>query len=104
MMRIPAELEKKMKLWREGHIAMPKEYIEFHEKEAKKSLESDLAGFTIHRVYQAGDGWGDGMQFTHVIIEDKNGELSKIKWSDSGHWYKHMPSGGWGLWKLTKAA
>ncbi len=101
--RIPAEIESKMKGWRIGYNALPPEYIQWHKERAEDSLKTEFSGYTVHRVYMANDGWGDGMKFLHVIVE-KNEKLMKLKWSDSQRWYERCPSGGWGLFNVAKAA
>lgn len=101
MIRTPKELEEKMKLWRKGLVPLPQDYIAFHESAARKSIENDFAGYTVHKTFMDNDGWGDGMQFLHAIIEDKKtGKLEKIKWADGGNWYIDCHP-GWGLWMVV---
>lgn len=101
--KIPESIEKKMRMWRRGVISIPQEYIQFHKDLAEKALKEMPSIVTVHRTYMADDGWLDGMQFLHAIIETGRGKLHKIKWCDSQHFMEEMPSGGWGLFRVEKS-
>lgn len=101
--RVPDEIEKKLKLWRKGLISIRDTgYIEFRQEQAEAALEElKTMGWRVVESKLVDDGWLDGMKFVQAILESTkrgpdHGDLVKIKWSDSGCWYKHV--GGWALW------
>lgn len=93
---VPAAIEKKMKAWRGGWGEFPQEYIQWQKEQAETVGLPAIkkAGYTIHSQQLVNDGWGDGMRFLQVVIEDKRGNLAKLKWSDQQTWFKHNANGG----------
>jgi hypothetical protein len=90
------ELEPQMNLWRKGHSALPRSYIQVHADFANADLKRVVkAGWHLWTSQMVDDGWIDGMQFVIAIVESPDGHLIKIKWSDSGLWYVKSESGGW---------
>lgn len=97
---IPAALEAKMKLWREGLIPLPPEYVEHHLAMARAALPKLETDYRILMTAVVDDGWGDGMKFLAATVEHKiTHRLSVIKWSDNCRWYERCPGGGWGLFR-----
>lgn len=83
---LPQDISKKMNLWRQGAIWMPKEYIEFHAERAKEELEALKEQFGIRVVETSliSDGWLDGMKVIRAIVETPSRKLLDLKYSDSG--------------------
>lgn len=95
---VPAEIEAQMKLWRQGFIPLPLEYIIFMQNQAESALVPfcEERGWKIRGVWMADDGWCDGMRFVHAAVEVKKNELKLIKFSDNQCWYEKL-NAGWGL-------
>lgn len=96
---LPANLSNSMKLWRDGFLPMPQEYIEFHLNLAEKRLQvlKDAYGFRVVETKLKDAGWFDGMKELNAIIETKRGSLHKLVWCDSNQdFMEKMPSGGSG--------
>ena len=87
MVKVPEHLGKLMSQWRNGFIAFPQEYIQWHKEQAEASLKTEFADYIIHHQFLADDVWADGFQVVHAIVEDKHHRLFKVKWSDNQHWY-----------------
>ncbi len=96
---IPSEIESQMSNWRNGLAKFPKEYIQFQKESAEKEIPTLLSKLGCHKVvttYMENDGWFDGMEFLHVIVENlKTGVVSKVKFADNQEWYMH--GCGWSL-------
>lgn len=92
----PQKIKKQMDLWREGLIAIPDEYIDFHRKLAEEELEKIKEyGFEVEDKWMSSDGWLDGMRVLYVDIKDlRTGEIYKIAWDDGNQEYFY--SGGVG--------
>lgn len=100
---VPANIEKKMKLWRLGLTGMPPEYIAFNRELANKALEGLKAeGFTVHKTWEATDGWFDGMLVVFAIVE-KRDNLYKLHWHDGNQEFfvQHPNSGGSSPFRLA---
>lgn len=94
---IPEAIENKMKLWRLGAIALPNEYVNFLKDAAEKEISTLLSLRPRHKVlhtYMADDGWFDGVEFLHVLLETPAGDVKKVKFSDSQYWYEMVQGGG----------
>ncbi len=97
-LRLPKEIENKMKLWRMGAIPLPQEYINWHKEQATIDMERLKENYIIHKEEMVDDGWLDSVTFLQLIVENKTTrKLAKIKWSDSQHWYEQCTGGGWAL-------
>jgi hypothetical protein len=82
--KIPDRIEKQMKMWRQGFVSIPKDYIEFHRDMAEVAV-AHLAdqGYFIHCTSMVSDGWMDGMKILQAIVEHKRtGEVLKLQWHD----------------------
>jgi hypothetical protein len=97
----PTWIQSKMKLWREGLLGefegewgFPKSYTEFHTALARRSLdELTKVGYVVHSEFIQSDGWGDGFNVVHAIVENKRGHLFKLKWSDTNQgWMRCYPN------------
>ncbi len=98
---MPKEVKRERKLIGMG-CAGPDKYNEWHEKLAKESLESlKLKGLMVHKTWMASDGWMDGVNFLHVLVElpalkrTREESVLKIKFSSGQSWYIHRC--GWVL-------
>ena len=104
---LPSDIAESMRVWREGRSTwtIPVEYIEFHRSLALKDLsEFPDRGIRVHTSWMGDDGWCDGMNVIHAIIELSDESLKKIKWSDSNQgWMVRLPSGGWERVDLSPA-
>ena len=60
-------------------------------KEYEAAVDSGKYGI-VHKKWTASDGWGDGVQVPHYILE-KDNELFKAYCSESGV-FKKLKSGG----------
>lgn len=98
---IPDEIENKMKLWRMGAIPLPQAYIDFQKEAAEKDLPTLLKLMPNHKIlhtYMADDGWFDGMEVLHVLLETPRGDVKKVKFSDGQTWFEHIRGGaGWSV-------
>jgi hypothetical protein len=100
----PSDIQDELRMWRLGMIGVPTKYVAWNQSLAEASVERLKPEYIIHNQFMASDGWGDGVKFLHIIVEDKIGNLYKWKWSDSQNWYQHHPRGGWSLVYLKKGA
>jgi len=93
-----AQIEKQMKLWREGLVSFPNDYIEYHRILAENAVTRlRERGYTIHRKWTDRDGWMDGMMTTFLVVETPSGGLKKLTWHDAhskGLWFEQHQSGG----------
>lgn len=58
-------------------------------------LMADHGVRLVHSVYFADDGWFDGVDALHAIVEDEYGIVYKVKLGDSGRWFAKRH--GWSL-------
>lgn len=94
MLKQTPEITRKMDDWRNGHgiAPFPQEYNRFHEDLARFDL-SKRSIWKVYHVEMVNDGWGDPAEFLQAVIETPNGELHKIKWHESGAWFRE--GAGW---------
>jgi hypothetical protein len=93
---LPKEIQGEMDLWRMGLGGIPESYIQFNKKIALADLP-DFAKANNLRVWgtkMTFDGWLDGMKFLSAVVEDGDGELFKIKFTDEQTWFKLTPGSG----------
>lgn len=81
---LPGSIKGQMHLWREGVVPLPKDYILFHKDLAERALDTLVKdhGLTLHRKYEADQGWMDGMKVVFAVVEEKSGRLVKLSWHD----------------------
>jgi len=86
---LPEAIAKQMQLWRAGLFGIPYDYILFHRRLAKKALDHlKEEGYVIHRYYESGDGWLDGMRVMHSIVEKMDHKVLKLRWHDGNQeWF-----------------
>jgi len=62
----------------------PKVFIDWHRKLAEDELTAicSYSGAKVHNQWMQEDGWFDGFQALHAIIETQKEKLIKIKWND----------------------
>ena len=105
MIKLPDHIEAQMKLYREGLVPLPEDFIEFH----SLCAEADLNLRLRHKIWVLledralqYDGWGDGMKVRHVVIAENtlrehkvhgNWVTRTLKWHTSGAWFEE--SAGW---------
>ena len=95
---MPKVVKFDMELWRMGEGSADS-YIAWNRGLAETDLRffseaNDLKVWGSEMVY---DGWLDGIKFLSAIVEDSDGNIRRIKWSDNQSWYEKTESGGWGL-------
>jgi hypothetical protein len=93
---VPAAIANQMKLWREGFVPMPTEYVQFHLGLAHARLDVLQAtyGFRVVEAKLCSAGWFDGMKELNVIVETKSGSLLKLVWCDSNQDFMKKYNGG----------
>lgn len=94
---LPEEIEKEMRVYRSGYSMLPQSYIDFHKELAENDLPkmAEKHEWKVHATEMVDDGWLEGMEVLQAIVEDKDGNLIKIRWFDSQAWKKH--DAGWSL-------
>ena len=93
---LPKEIQGEMDLWRMGLGRIPESYIQFNRTVALADLP-DFAkanGLTVWGTKMTFDGWMDGMMFLSAVVEDGDGEIFKIKFTDWQTWFKLTPGSG----------
>jgi hypothetical protein len=98
--REPDHMKIDMDLYRHGLIPLPPVYIAYHRQCAKADLAKRDWNILVEDM--ASDGYMDGFKVVRVIVElpwdaSENMEqpIMRLKWHESGAWFKAMPSGGW---------
>jgi len=95
---VPDEVAKEMRLWRLG-LGDCQKFMAFHKKLAEERLEILAKSYClrVHNTYMCFDGWGDGVQFLHAVIETPKGKLMKLKWHEGNQGFmEKYKSGGVG--------
>ena len=96
---IPEAIAREMNLWDKGFGDCQK-FMAWHKDLAEKHLAGLIGqyGIKVHNQYMDFDGWGDGVQFLHAIVETPSGKLLKLKWHDSNQGFMvQCDGGGWGF-------
>ena len=76
----------------------PKAFIDWHRKRAEEELTAicSYSGAKVHNQWMEEDGWFDGFQALHAIIETQHEKLIKIKWNDGNQCFmRRGQAGGW---------
>ena len=100
---LPSELANDMALWREGWLGMPKGYIRFHEKLARKEFRriTEKYGVTSDtQPFLVGEGWLDGMKVLEARCERSDGKPVTLRWHPgSQRFFLWTPNTGSGIFK-----
>src|SRR4051812_989068 len=96
--QLPEHIAEHMRVWR-AHGCFgkcPKSYVDFHKDLARKALESLSGLFTVHRQWEDGDGWFDGMEVVWAVVKHKRtSRLIKLQWHDGNQeFFASFESGG----------
>tara|TARA_Y100000034_G_scaffold119139_1_gene160597 strand:- start:400 stop:831 length:432 start_codon:yes stop_codon:yes gene_type:complete len=76
----------------------PKSFIDWHRKRAEDELTAicSYSGAKVHNQWMQDDGWFDGFQALHAIVETQKEKLIKIKWNDGTQCFmRRGEAGGW---------
>jgi hypothetical protein len=76
----------------------PKSFIDWHRKRAEDELTAicSYSGAKVHNEWMQDDGWFDGFQALHAIIETQKEKLLKIKWNEGSQCFmRRGQDGGW---------
>ena len=62
----------------------PKSFIDWHRDRAETELTAicSHSGAQVHNQWMQRDGWFDGFEALHAIIETQKNRLLKIKWQE----------------------
>ena len=75
-----------------------KGYISFHRRLAEDELTAicSFSGAKIHNEWMEDDGWLDGFECLHAVIETVAGRLLKVKYHDGNQAFmRRCDGGGW---------
>jgi hypothetical protein len=95
--KLPAHVEKQMRIFRDSFWPTPKDYIDFHRLIALDVLEALRKNYALRvvDVTMRDAGWFDGMEELTAIVEDRHGAVHKLVYCDSNQGFLvRCPSGG----------
>jgi len=94
--RCPKEIKDAFNQGYAGCYDTPENYIQFHRRLAEDELTAicSFSGAKIHNEWMEDDGWFDGFECLHAVIETVAGRLLKIKYKDSSQSFMRACNGG----------
>ena len=94
--RCPKEIKDAFNQGYAGCYDTPENYIQFHRRLAEDELTAicSFGGAKIHNEWMEDDGWFDGFECLHAVIETVAGRLLKIKYKDSSQSFMRACNGG----------
>jgi len=96
--RCPKEIKDAFNQGYAGCYDTPENYTQFHRRLAENELTAicSFGGAKIHNEWMEDDGWFDGFECLHAVIETVAGRLLKIKYKDSSQSFmRRCDGGGW---------
>ena len=94
----PREIKNAFNRGYAGCREAPESYIQFHQRLAEDELTAicSFSGAKIHNEWMEDDGWLDGFECLHAVIETVAGRLLKVKYHDGNQAFmRRCDGGGW---------
>ncbi len=91
MIHTPKAIARDLKMWRQGLIGLPVEFIDHHRRCAGHDLRNQ--GWKVLETTMVSDGWGDGMMVVNAVVRIDGG-LRELQWHTSGAWFEKSREGG----------